>query len=174
MELLSGGKICPQSKLLALLTPSSSIAGELYKHLKKYGRFTQPMVKFYSAEIALAIEYLHKKSLVYRDLKPENVVIDRGGHAIMTDFGLAKHIDYGSDQRWSKYLLAHICESLMPLLCPAGHTAFVEHRNILVQKSSIMRAIAIPPIGGLLGSSSMKCSVVIPLSRPKTRIPPTS
>jgi len=49
--------------------------GELYKHLKKYGRFTQPMVKFYSAEIALAIEYLHKKSLVYRDLKPENVPV---------------------------------------------------------------------------------------------------
>ena len=56
----------------------SFLAGELYKHLKKYGRFTTPMVKFYSAEIALAIEYLHRKSIVYRDLKPENVVIDAG------------------------------------------------------------------------------------------------
>jgi len=67
--------------------------GELYKHLKKYGRFTQQMVKFYSAEVCLALEYLHKKNIVYRDLKPENVVINEG-HAIMTDFGLAKHLDY--------------------------------------------------------------------------------
>lgn len=72
--------------------------GELYKHLKKYGRFTFQMVKFYSAEILLAIEYLHKKSIVYRDLKPENVVINEN-HAIMTDFGLAKHLEFGSGGR---------------------------------------------------------------------------
>lgn len=73
--------------------------GELYVHLKKYGRFTLAMVKFYSAEICIAQEYLHRKSIVYRDLKPENVVVDSGGHAVLTDFGLAKHVEYGSEQK---------------------------------------------------------------------------
>jgi len=73
--------------------------GEMYKHLKKYGRFTLPMVKFYSAEIITAMDYLHKKNIVYRDLKPENVVIGDGGHAIMTDFGLAKHVEFGSGNK---------------------------------------------------------------------------
>lgn len=47
---------------------------------------------FYAAEIVLALEYLHSKSVVYRDLKPENVLIDRDGHLKLTDFGFAKFL----------------------------------------------------------------------------------
>lgn len=46
--------------------------------------------KLYLAEILLAIEDLHKRDIIYRDLKPDNVVIDSEGHAVLTDFGLAK------------------------------------------------------------------------------------
>lgn len=46
--------------------------------------------KLYLAEVLLAIEDLHKRDIVYRDLKPDNVVIDNEGHAVLTDFGLAK------------------------------------------------------------------------------------
>lgn len=41
-------------------------------------------------EVILAIEYLHSKDIIYRDLKPDNVVIDSEGHALLTDFGLSK------------------------------------------------------------------------------------
>lgn len=69
--------------------------GELHQHLKKAGRFTKAQVQFYNAEVCLALEYLHKKSLAYRDLKPENMVIHKDGHVMLTDFGLAKHVEKG-------------------------------------------------------------------------------
>ena len=66
--------------------------GELFFHLKKLRRFTEGMMRFYSAEIALALSHLHKHSIVYRDLKPENVLLDKNGHIKLTDFGLSKRV----------------------------------------------------------------------------------
>lgn len=66
--------------------------GELFFHLKKLRRFTEGMMRFYSAEIALALSHLHTHSIVYRDLKPENVLLDKNGHIKLTDFGLSKRV----------------------------------------------------------------------------------
>ena len=65
--------------------------GELYNRMKRSVKFSEDESKFYVAEIALALDYLHAKplSLVYRDLKPENVMLDWQGHVKLVDFGFA-------------------------------------------------------------------------------------
>lgn len=64
--------------------------GELFYHLSQAGQFTEERAKFYTAEIILALQYLHKAGVVYRDVKPENILIDSEGHVKLTDFGLSK------------------------------------------------------------------------------------
>jgi serine/threonine protein kinase len=55
-------------------------------------RFPNPVAKFYAAEVVLALDYLHGMNIVYRDLKPENLLLDRHGHLKITDFGFAKEV----------------------------------------------------------------------------------
>ena len=62
----------------------------MFYHLNKHKRFTESEVRFFAAEIILALEYLHSKKILYRDLKPENVLISRDGHIKLADFGLSK------------------------------------------------------------------------------------
>ena len=64
--------------------------GDLSKHLLIEKRFCEKRAKFYLCEIILALEYLHKKDIIFRDLKPDNVVLDEEGHCKLTDFGLSK------------------------------------------------------------------------------------
>jgi len=64
--------------------------GELFHHLRKEKRFSEDRTKFYASEIVSALTYLHNMGIVYRDLKPENVLLGRDGHVVVTDFGLAK------------------------------------------------------------------------------------
>jgi len=70
------------------------IGGEFFSHLRKAGRFPNDTSKFYAAEITLVFAYLHDLSILYRDLKPENLLLDRAGHCKVTDFGFAKKVDY--------------------------------------------------------------------------------
>ena len=64
--------------------------GDLGTHLAREKHFTEEKSRFYTVEILLALEELHKHGIVFRDLKPENVVLDHDGHAKLTDFGLSK------------------------------------------------------------------------------------
>lgn len=64
--------------------------GELFFHLRKAGKFNEDRARFYTTEILLALECLHKNKIIYRDLKPENVILDSEGHIKLTDFGLSK------------------------------------------------------------------------------------
>jgi len=64
--------------------------GELFFHLGKLGKFKESRSRFYAAEIILAISYVHTLDIIYRDLKPENVLLDGTGHIRLTDFGLSK------------------------------------------------------------------------------------
>eukprot|EP01099_Mayorella_cantabrigiensis_P002140 TRINITY_DN1941_c0_g1_i1.p1 TRINITY_DN1941_c0_g1~~TRINITY_DN1941_c0_g1_i1.p1 ORF type:complete len:267 (-),score=38.28 TRINITY_DN1941_c0_g1_i1:491-1291(-) len=64
--------------------------GELFFHLQKDKKFTEERVRFYCAEIVLGLEYLHASGVLYRDLKPENLLLTDDGHICMTDFGISK------------------------------------------------------------------------------------
>jgi serine/threonine protein kinase len=64
--------------------------GEMFFHLGRLGRFKESMARFYSAQLVLALGHLHKLGVVYRDLKPENVLFDELGHVKLADFGLSK------------------------------------------------------------------------------------
>ena len=55
-------------------------------------RFPRLHAVFYAAEIVSALDYLHSLNIVYRDLKPENLLLDSDGHIKITDFGFAKKI----------------------------------------------------------------------------------
>ena len=87
--------------------------GEIFSHLREAGRFSDETTRFYIASIVLAIQYLHAKDIVYRDLKPENLLLDRNGFLKITDFGFAKKV---SDRTWTlcgtpEYLAPEIIQS---------------------------------------------------------------
>jgi serine/threonine protein kinase len=64
--------------------------GELYFHIGQRGRLPEALARFYAAQIALAIGYLHSNGVAYRDLKPENLLLDGEGNINVVDLGLCK------------------------------------------------------------------------------------
>ena len=66
--------------------------GELFTYLRTAGKFNNTTGLFYSAEIVSALAHLHSVNIVYRDLKPENLLLDKEGHVKITDFGFAKEV----------------------------------------------------------------------------------
>ena len=64
--------------------------GELHSLLRSKRRLSSPTAAFYAGGVLLAIAHLHSKQIIFRDLKPENVVLDRRGYPKLVDFGLAK------------------------------------------------------------------------------------
>ncbi|KAG0234187.1 hypothetical protein BGW42_006825 [Actinomortierella wolfii] len=65
------------------------LGGDLRFHLERAGPMREEVVRFYVAELALALDALHARRIVHRDLKPDNVLLDEHGHAHLTDFNIA-------------------------------------------------------------------------------------
>ncbi|CAI5455394.1 unnamed protein product [Caenorhabditis angaria] len=66
--------------------------GELFSYLRASRSFSNSMARFYASEIVCALEYIHSLGIVYRDLKPENLMLSKEGHIKMADFGFAKEL----------------------------------------------------------------------------------
>lgn len=66
------------------------VGGDFGKILQLYTCLDEFVVKFYMAELVLALEYLHENDILHRDLKPENILLDENGHIKLADFGLSE------------------------------------------------------------------------------------
>jgi len=79
-----------QTKELVCYVLEHVEGGTLRCHLCRHKRFSEDMARSYAAEIILAVNFLHKCGIVHRDIKLENILLDRDGHCKLSDFGLCK------------------------------------------------------------------------------------
>lgn len=84
-----------QDKLMLYFVLEFVNGGEMFSHIQKQKRhrFSEEQTRFFSAETVLAFEYLHNLDIIFRDLKPENLLLDFRGHLRVTDFGFAKRVE---------------------------------------------------------------------------------
>jgi serine/threonine kinase 38 len=76
--------------------------GDFMNLLIEKDKLTEEEAKFYTAELILAVESIHKLDCIHRDIKPDNILIDKSGHIKLSDFGLAKVSDKLYEQNSSK------------------------------------------------------------------------
>jgi protein kinase A len=107
--------------------------GELFTYLRKLRRFDEATARFYISEIVLVLEYLHETQagVAYRDLKPENLLLDGDGHVKLVDFGFAKRLGRSGgdspDRESPTYTLCGTPEYLAPeVIHNKGHTTAVD------------------------------------------------
>ena len=97
--------------------------GELYKIFQEHKRFDEAIVKFYAAQIIIAIGKLHEKGIMHRDLKLENIMVDENGYIKIIDYGLAKMLQ--NDELAMSY--CGTPEYLAPeMISHAGHDKTVD------------------------------------------------
>ena len=89
-QFLVGMDFCFQTQERIYFVMNFIRGGELFNHLRKSKFFPEEEAKFYSAIIGLSLEYLHTHGIAYRDIKPDNILIDDDGYLKLADFGMSK------------------------------------------------------------------------------------
>ncbi|XP_045763280.1 cAMP-dependent protein kinase catalytic subunit 1-like [Maniola jurtina] len=89
--LLSLNVCCKDNLYIYLVLPFEA-GGELFTLVRRMGHLSEPLAQFYTAQVVLALEYLHHCSIVHRDLKPENILLNESGYIKLGDFGFGKII----------------------------------------------------------------------------------
>ncbi|XP_036140576.1 ribosomal protein S6 kinase alpha-5 isoform X1 [Monomorium pharaonis] len=95
--------------------------GEMFTHLYQHDCFTEDAVRFYIGEIILALERLHDLGVIYRDIKLENILLDKEGHLVLTDFGLSKEfLPHERNGNARTYSFCGTIEYMAPEVVKAG------------------------------------------------------
>ncbi|KAI3386941.1 hypothetical protein SNEBB_004287 [Seison nebaliae] len=89
---------CMQDSTTLYFVLSYIPGGDMFNYLQKVGRLNEDNAKFYACQILFALEYLHTLQILYRDLKPENVMLDKNGYIRLTDLGFAKQV---TERTWT-------------------------------------------------------------------------
>ncbi|PKA62384.1 Protein kinase G11A [Apostasia shenzhenica] len=99
---------CAENERFTCLLTEFCPGGDLHllRQRQPGKRFNEHSVRFYASEVVVALEYIHMLGIIYRDLKPENVLVQSDGHIMLTDFDLSLKADLG-------------CSPIVQLVC--GH-----------------------------------------------------
>lgn len=101
--------------------------GELYNLLERHHTLSEKWAAFYLSEITVGLGFLHGLGVIYRDLKPENVLIDAKGHVKLADFGLAKYIKRENNKFGTTNTFCGTVEYMAPeIVTGNGHSKEVD------------------------------------------------
>ena len=118
--------------------------GEVFSYLRKAKRFDENTARFYAAEIVLILEFLHEREgVAYRDMKPENLLLDAEGHIKLVDFGFAKRLGNSKLRKFEGSV------GRLLTIMKGKHILYVARQSILRQRLFNQKAIRPPSTGGL-------------------------
>ncbi len=140
-----------QTKSLIMLVMSLGSGVDLSKVLKRLGRLPIERTKFYCAEIASALIYVHKKGMLYRDLKPGNVLLNDDGHICLVDLGAVA--DVQSKTLTSDTDGASPKPTALPVFAKKFGSVDTEAKSTLIAKAMADGTFVAPTLGDAAGDS---------------------